>query len=127
MSIILGSIKCQLFIISISDLNRPTEDCSRHVTHRILVIAICTTIGLVVVVVAIVVIVILLIMYKYYSYKERQRIERRDKMSMEEKQHIEMRSDQLREKLPKPLQDKEIKKELALNRKQIRGDGPDSQ
>ena len=116
-----------------SDLNRPTDGCSRDVTYRIVAISICSLIGLGIVVGAVLAIVFCL----YKILKAYQRAQSRKNMSEEEKKRLDAQIGELRKELRKALNDKsldkksrelyikEIRKDLGLKRGRLAGDGSD--
>ena len=70
------------FIFVITDLDQPTEDCSRDVTYRVAVVSISIIIGLVVVMVAVIAVAFCL----YKMYKARQRTKR---LAVEERKRLQ--------------------------------------
>ena len=78
-----------ILLSQFTDLNRPTDDSSRDVTYRIVVIAICSIIALIIVMGA--VLAIAFCLYKVYK-----------------KQHLEKQIDQLRKELLEALKDKSL-------------------
>ena len=73
------------FIFVITDLDQPTEDCSRDVTYRVAVVSISIIIGLVVVMVAVIAVAFCL----YKMYKARQRTKRLANLPVEERKHLQ--------------------------------------
>ena len=118
-------------LLQFSDLHKPTVDYSRDVTYRIGIIALCSTIALLLVMGA-----VLAIAFCFYKgYKAHQKTKRRANMSDEEKENLrnyikELQKD-LREALENDKLDKtekkelveEIKKDLDHTRGIIAGDG----
>ena len=119
------------FLSQLSDLNEPTDDCSRDVTYRIGVIAICSVIGLMVVMGAALVIAFCL----YKMYKARQRTKRLANMPEEERKHLQNDIKEFQRDLIKVLGNpsldetgrkevvEEIKKNLEATRGRLAGDG----
>ena len=69
----------------ITDLDQPTEDCSRDVTYRIAVVSISSIIGLVVVMIAVIAVAFCL----YKMYKARQRTKRLANLPVEERKRLQ--------------------------------------
>lgn len=126
-----GGIIICLLLSQLSDLDRPTEDCSRHVTYRVGVIAVSSIIGLLVVMGAVLIIAFCL----YKMYKTRQRTKRLANMPEEERKRLQNDIKEFQKDLIKvlgnPSLDKnartevveQIKKNLEATRGRLAGDG----
>ena len=120
-----------VYLSQLSDLDEPTDDCSRDVTYRVGVIAICSIIGLMVVMGVVLVIAFCL----YKMYKARQRTKRLANMPEEERKRLQNDIKEFQKDLIKVLGNpsldetgrrevvEQIKRNLEATRGRLAGDG----